>query len=717
MVWLVGLLLLGSPETERMLLGPSPFFREEGLRRAVAESDQALIEAAARSPHWDARRLAALALGSRCPRELLDDPVAVVREAAVRALDTACPPERLGELAKDEDDAVRAAVAWALRATRAHRALRELRRDPSITVQVTALAASGRFSDLKTMATRRELPLAVPALWALGRAGREAEASFLVSRFSRAVRDAAKEKLPLYLRNDPEPDVALARAVGDFARRGIAPGGKSIASLLRKIAEDSGLEGSAPLLLAEAIAGAQDAAAAQQVLDSQIRIRKTSTLPDAYYQPALEGMVHAFGREDWEALSPLLLPALEDRDPAVRLAVMRVVHGPSALLGLRDADPAVRAAACERVDRLKALRAALLDTSPAVQAAAARGIGRLGDPAGAEALGPVLENADAAVRHAAVGALLRLDFAGRGEVLYRVALRDADAEVRAAAGAVLAFLEEPGVLERAIADLGADDEAVRSHAIDLVRALTAARVPYDAAQPAKGVALWQEWWRKRRERADAPDAFRYHVEDLRRQGIDLVLVIDATGSMSPLIEATKRRLQAVVERLRSIVPDLRARIVAYRDSGDAFLTLGSPLTHESRILEDFLACIPASGGGDGPEAVLAGLRDAIERTPWRERSHRVVLLFGDAPHHERDEALLQSILGEFKGVVHTVDASALALGGGSAGHANEASFRKIAAWGRGSFLRVADDTSLLRQILVLTLGPAHRTAIETLFGL
>jgi hypothetical protein len=185
--------------------------------------------------------------------------------------------------------------------------------------------------------------------------------------------------------------------------------------------------------------------------------------------------------------------------------------------------------------------------------------------------------------------------------------------------------------------------------------------------------------------------------------------------MAPVLQAVKRRLAAVATELRRIVPDLRVRIVAFRDKGDAFLTLASPLTHEIRILEDFLACIPASGGGDAPESVLAGLREAIEKTPWRNGSTRVVLLFGDAPPHAADRALLEQILREFKGTVHAVDVAGHAFGGGGAGNAED--FRAIAGWGRGVFVRLGEDEDLLKSILVLTLGPAHREAVEALFGL
>ena len=233
-------------------------------------------------------------------------------------------------------------------------------------------------------------------------------------------------------------------------------------------------------------------------------------------------------------------------------------------------------------------------------------------------------------------------------------------------------------------------------------------------EPAGGRKLWEEWWQRKTERSLPTDGFRYHVEDLRRRGIDLVLVMDATGSMAPVIQATKRRIGTVARKLRNVVPDLRMRVVAFRDRGDVFTTLGSSLTHDPRTLEDFLACIPASGGGDAPEGVLAGLRNAIEKTPWRKKTHRIVLLFGDAPYHEKDKTLLEAILKEFKGTVHAMDVGGYGLGGQAL--VNPA-YRHVAEWGKGSAVGLTEENDLLRNILVLTLGPQFRTAVETLFGL
>ncbi|MHC4930733.1 MAG: HEAT repeat domain-containing protein [Planctomycetota bacterium] len=706
MVILTGLLLLLAPETERMLLGPSPFFRQEGMERARREQDFELLKMAARSTVWDARRLAAEALGARTPHELLKDPVVVVREAALRALADQAPTELVVPLLRDPDDAVRAAAAWAMVGRRTRKGLAPLLRDSSPTVRVAAMAALGHHSALLSLAKKRDPGVAGPALYALGRAGGTGEAAALVARFRKVLKTLSRSGTPRYLRSEPGPELALARAIGDLARRGLL----ARDDLLRRLVGKGPVSGSAAVLLAEAIAGARDPDAARVILDLQLRTRRTSTRPNAHFDPAVRGVLHAFSREPWPQLASLLVPLLEDSDPRIRVAVVEALRGISVIPAMNDSHPAVRAAACARVGKLKPLLDRAFDPSPAVRIACARALGRLGNPKAAPALKVLLQQPEAAVRRAAVGALLRIDVEGRAELLYRAATRDESESVRTAAGAVIAFLDEPELLPRAIRELRHERLYVRRNALALLHTLTSARIEYDPERPEPGAGAWLRWWDGRERRVRAPDAFRYHVEDLRRRGLDLVLVVDATGSMAPVIQATKRRLEAVIHRLRAIVPDLRARIVAYRDKGDAFLTLGSPLTHSPRILEDFIASIPAAGGGDAPEAVLDGLRNAMQETPWRNKSLRVVLLFGDAPPHDRDRALLESGLKEFKGVVHAVDCGAALRG-------TSADFQQIARWGSGAYVRLENEEDLLRSILVLTLGPAHRAAVETLFGL
>jgi HEAT repeat protein len=718
------LALLLSPETERLLLGESPFFRYEGMERARAEGDIELLIRAARAPQWDARRWAAEGLGPRTPPELLDDPVAVVREAAVRALGTAAPEEALVKLLKDKDDAVRAEAAWAFRKASSKRALQPLLDDPSPTVRVAALAASGNAAKLRTLAAREEIEVAVPALIALGRMGGPGDAAFLVGRLKLALRRAAKESSPLYLREDPASDTALARALGEMARRRVALGTGTVADELGKIVGDADLHAPGALLLAELAAGARDTHAAGWILSAQLEARKQSRLPNVYLDPGVQGILHAFAREPWPEIAPLLVPLLSAKSPAVRVAVAGALTGDGALAALSDSAADVRATACSRVRDPSALAPLAADPDARVRAASVRALGRMGDPvAAAPVLAQLIHDHAPSVRRAALGALLRVALPGRTEMLLVVALSDDAPEPRAAAGAALDFLgDEETVMPRAIAALRAEKLETRRHALDLLERLTEARFPFDPDHPEKGHALWQAWWEARAERAPKAGAFRYHVEDLRRKGIDLVLVMDATGSMSPVLQSTKRRIEAVIDGLRRVVPDLRARIVAFRDEGDAFLTIGSPLTHDARVLEDFLACVPAWGGGDEPEAVLAGLRDAITRTPWREGKERVVVLFGDSPPHDKDLALLEATCREFKGRIHAADVAGFAsveggAGGGVPARVPLPAFQKIAEWGRGAAVAPTDETALLRSLLVLTLGPAYRAAVETLFGL
>jgi HEAT repeat protein len=710
---LCALLLFLSPETERLLLGPSPFFRYEGMERARRAGDVALLAHAAQSPQWDTRRLAAIALGPRCPETLVDDPVAVVRAAAIESLDLAIPRDVLLKHVKDTDDAVRAAAVWALRASNVQSRLRPLLKDPAPSVRLAAMGAMNRRSELLRLAkgTGKDFGMAVGALGVLGRSGDASAAGTMLRMLDRAV----QEKQRIF--DDPKvsADLALARAVGEMARRGVQVGGRPVRDQLRRLVAKADMKGRAGLILAEAVAEARDAESARRIIDGQIVARKKSRMPYSSINFVFRGGMHAFARRPWPELAPLLLPLLASRDVVVRRAVAEALHGDAARLALRDPDAQVRAIGCRRLGKQKPLLGALRDPEPMVRIAAVAALGRVGGAdAGAAVLG-LRQDPDAGVRRAVIGSVLRLAVEDRAGVLYAFAMEDADASVRAAAAASLEFLEDKTVYPRAIAALRHDKRRVRERAIELLHALSTARFGYKPEQPLAGAAAWKAWWRSKREKKVG--GFQYHVEDLRRRGIDLVLVIDATGSMAPLIQATKRRLESVMVGLRRVVPDLRVRVVFYRDRGrgDAFLTLASPLTHDERLLEDFIACVPAGGGGDTAEAVLNGLSAAILKTRWRKKSQRIVLLFGDAPPHDSDLALIESTCLEFKGVVHAVDVTG--YGRASRGRGHLASFAKIAKWGSGSFVRSGNDRELLREILVLTLGPKHRKAVEALFGL
>lgn len=125
--------------------------------------------------------------------------------------------------------------------------------------------------------------------------------------------------------------------------------------------------------------------------------------------------------------------------------------------------------------------------------------------------------------------------------------------------------------------------------------------------------------------------------------IDIVICIDATGSMDPILDEVKRTALAFNQMFRDAmlssgktVEQLRVKVIAFRDyiidsepmrSSDFFV-----LPDEERKFKDFLDSIEASGGGDEPENALEAIATALKSdwvTTGGKRRH-VILLFTDA---------------------------------------------------------------------------------------
>lgn len=126
------------------------------------------------------------------------------------------------------------------------------------------------------------------------------------------------------------------------------------------------------------------------------------------------------------------------------------------------------------------------------------------------------------------------------------------------------------------------------------------------------------------------------IEDgLRR--LDLMVVMDVTGSMQPSINECKRKVRELFDRismLEPIRPDLAVGVLGYRDHCDrSVVPHVVPLSTDIEAVRRGLEAFRANGGGDAPEAVLFGLNKAIRETSWRQHSFRVLVLVGDAPPH------------------------------------------------------------------------------------
>lgn len=119
--------------------------------------------------------------------------------------------------------------------------------------------------------------------------------------------------------------------------------------------------------------------------------------------------------------------------------------------------------------------------------------------------------------------------------------------------------------------------------------------------------------------------------------VDLCFVIDTTGSMGSFIQAAKQQLLDTIQLLSADSDiDLQVGLVEYRDhppQDTSFVTRIYPLTANLKQMQKDINKLTADGGGDLPEAVYDGIKDAAIEMKWRPHSCRFILLVGDAPPH------------------------------------------------------------------------------------
>jgi Mg-chelatase subunit ChlD len=152
----------------------------------------------------------------------------------------------------------------------------------------------------------------------------------------------------------------------------------------------------------------------------------------------------------------------------------------------------------------------------------------------------------------------------------------------------------------------------------------------------------------------------------QRARLDLVFLIDATGSMADEIQKLKSSLRSIADdaaRLPSR-PDLCFGLVAYRDTTDPFVLRSHDFTDDLGAFQKVLNQLQADGGGDYPEAMSEALHETVHRLSWRgDGATRMVVLLADAPpqlgpDRPRYDAAMQVALG--KGIkVFSVGASGL----------------------------------------------------------
>ena len=215
------------------------------------------------------------------------------------------------------------------------------------------------------------------------------------------------------------------------------------------------------------------------------------------------------------------------------------------------------------------------------------------------------------------------------------------------------------------------------------------------------------------------------IGELRRKGLDVVIVCDGTGSMQLIIDDVKAKMAQLVHAIHRLVPIARVGMVVFGGKGQKMNI--QPLTLNPQKLVDFLGSVHAEGGDEWEEDLAGGVKAAITQMDWKPYAKKVIVLVGDSPPKKDDFQPLIAEIHQFKannGTFNTVDVAAeeherferefwLKV------HREEppkisplpefyqqtrASFKVLANAGGGAMRSLSKDSHINQQVLVLAFG-------------
>ena len=201
--------------------------------------------------------------------------------------------------------------------------------------------------------------------------------------------------------------------------------------------------------------------------------------------------------------------------------------------------------------------------------------------------------------------------------------------------------------------------------------------------------------------------YEFQLQDTQQtKSLDLMLVIDTTGSMSDELEFLKSELDAVIKQVSADNANIPVRlsINVYRDIGDDYVVRSMPFEENIGNQLMFLNGQYANGGGDFEEAVELALGDALENHDWnKEATARIMLLVLDAPPHNtpqiRDEMHRLTAIAAEQGIrIIPVASSGIDKN-------TEFLLRFMSMATGGSYVFLTDDSGIGGSHLEPTIGP------------
>jgi Mg-chelatase subunit ChlD len=178
----------------------------------------------------------------------------------------------------------------------------------------------------------------------------------------------------------------------------------------------------------------------------------------------------------------------------------------------------------------------------------------------------------------------------------------------------------------------------------------------------------------------------------KRDTLEMVFVLDTTGSMGGLIDGAKQRIWGIINEVmqKPSKPRVRVGLVAYRDNGDEYVTRILPITEDLDKAYTTLMDYQANGGGDTPENVRKALAEGVRNAGWSSSKAglaQIVFLVGDAPpqNYEQEPDVLVTTAEAVRRnmIVNTIQCGDLAE--------TTSIWQTIARRGEGKYFAIAQD--------------------------
>ncbi len=176
------------------------------------------------------------------------------------------------------------------------------------------------------------------------------------------------------------------------------------------------------------------------------------------------------------------------------------------------------------------------------------------------------------------------------------------------------------------------------------------------------------------------------------KSLDLMFVIDTTGSMGDEMRYLAKEFDAIVSNVEKKHPnvDIRFGLTLYRDKGDDYVVKNFKFTSNKNKMKSQLENQSANGGGDYPEVMDEGIEKALEASWKAEDGVRMMFVVADAPPHDEKIKQMVPIIEKAREMGIRI----YPLGASGVAEKAEYIMRHLALFTQGRYLWLTDDSGV-----------------------